>query len=115
MILSVQSDEWGYDPSVRRMRQVFAWMEKAQAGLLKDLAISPLDGRLRRAREEALTCFERTWTVAAGRGLLGREEEVASLFLHCLSRGMRLSGIEVPHDFSPGSEEIDKLLQKESL
>ncbi len=113
--MSVQSDEWGCDPSVRRMRQVFAWMEKAQAGLLKNLAISPFDARLRHAREEALTCFERTWPAAARRGLLGTEEEVASLYLHCLSRGMRLSGIEVPHDLPQRNEEIARLFQEESL
>jgi hypothetical protein len=113
--LSVQADEWGCDPSVRRMREVFVWMEKAQAGLMKSLAISPLDTRLRHAREEALTCFERTWPVAARRGLVGTEAEVASLYLHCLSRGMRLSGIEVPRDLPQRNEEIVRLIQEESL
>jgi hypothetical protein len=96
------------------MRQVFAWMEKAQASLLTNLTVSPIDVRLRHAREEALVHFERLWPAAAKRGLLRTEEEVAALYLHCLSKGMRSSGIEVPNDLLQRNKEIDRLLQEGS-
>ena len=40
-----EADEWGKDPSVQRMRVVFAHMEKGYKELLKKLGMSFYDER----------------------------------------------------------------------
>lgn len=91
-------DEWGVDPSVQRMRRLFAHMELAQRGVLEQLNISPLDSRLRPVREAAKELFERAWSLAARQGLNLAEEEALGIYLQCLGRALGMSGIEVPED-----------------
>ncbi len=91
-------DDWGQDPSVQRMRRVFAHIETTQGKLLRRLNISPYDNRLRRWREEARPLLERTCTLAAKRGVVMSEENTASIYLHCLGQVMSLDGVEVPSD-----------------
>ncbi len=105
-------DEWGHDPSVQSMRRVFSSMEEAQRELLSWLNISYLDRRLRRSREQALELFERAWSNAVRKGVMG-EKDAASLYLHCLARTLRSAGVEVSEELLPGDEKIIHLFKKE--
>jgi hypothetical protein len=87
-------------------------MEKTQRKLLGRLKISPLDTRLRRWREEAQVLFEQTWPLASRRGITGSEDDAASLYLHCLARVLRLSGVEVPNEALPIDEKILRFLNE---
>ncbi|RPJ02254.1 MAG: hypothetical protein EHM36_12720 [Deltaproteobacteria bacterium] len=79
-------DEWGHDPTVQKMRRVFARMETLQRDLLDRLKLPPLDERLRRGRELARNLFEKAWPLAQRRGLIEGEEDMAKLYLHCFVR-----------------------------
>lgn len=107
-------DEWGHDPSVQSMRRVFSMMEKAQYELLRRLNISLTDPRLRMAREQALELFETIWSLAIRKGIFENEQEAASLYLHCFTRGLSPIGIEVPQDLLSKDEKIVRFL-KENL
>lgn len=96
-----QPDDWGRDPQVLYLRQVFAALEKAQAGLLEGLGLAWSDPRLAPARSEARACFERAWPRAQGRGL-GREPgEAALLYLCCLARSLSRQGVNSPPELLP--------------
>ena len=99
-------DDWDCDPSVRSMRKVFAHMEASQKELLRRLNISPFDRRFRRIREEARVLFEQAWTKAIEKGAVLSEEDIASLYIHCLSRELSLDGINIPRDALPNDEKI---------
>jgi hypothetical protein len=89
-------DRWDRDPSVQMMRRVFARMENLQAELIERLRLSPVDERLRRIRELARGLFEKAWPVARRRGVVNSEEEVATLYIHCLIKILEWERIEVP-------------------
>jgi hypothetical protein len=105
-------DEWGHDPSVQMMRRIFARMEGSQEDLLKLLKLSPLDGRLRRVRESALRLFEQAWPQAERKGLTQREEDAATLYLHCFVRMLNREGIKVPPESFPGNQIIFDFLSE---
>ncbi len=105
-------DEWGHDASVQNMRRVFSSIEEAQWELLLCLNISFLDGRLRRIREQALELFERTWSKAMRKGMMG-EKDAVPLYLHCLARALHSAGIEVSEELLPRDEKIIHLLRKD--
>ncbi len=104
-----ERDEWGRDPSVLRMRQVFSYMEAAQIELLKQLRISQLDSRLGRAREIAKGFFERAWALSVSRGMDIGEEEAAVLYIHCLAESLRKCGVEVSAEVLPDDERLSAL------
>lgn len=87
-------------------------MEKIQRELLGRLKISPFDSRLRRSREEALALFERVWGLAVKRGGLSREEDIASLYAHCLGQALNHHGVEIPDDALLRDERIPRLLRE---
>ena len=89
-------DEWGHDPSVQRMRRVFARMEILQKDFIDRLKISPWEGRLRRSREEARNLFERMWPLAIRKGITLDEKDAAILYTHGLARTLIQNGIKVP-------------------
>ena len=105
-------DEWGQDASVQSMRRVFSSIEEAQRELLSCLNISYLDRRLRHSREQALELFERTWSQAIRKGMMG-EKDAAPLYLHCLAMTLRSAGIEVPEGLLPRDEKITHLFKKD--
>ena len=107
-----ERDDWGSDPSVRKMRSVFSHMEAEQSKLLKKLGMSPFDIRLRSVREEARDVFERTWSLANSRGLNVDEVEIAGLYTRCLAWGLRKTGIQVPTEGLPCEEHLNVLLQE---
>ena len=89
-------------------------MEEAQRELLLCLDISFLDRRLRRSREQALELFERTWSKAVRKGMMG-EKDAAPLYLHCLARTLRSAGVEVSEELLPRDAKIIQLLNKDPL
>ena len=105
-------DDWGRDPSVQRMRRVFANMEAIQKDLLDRLECPPFDYRLRRSREEARDLFERMWPPATRRGITGNEEEAAVLYAHCLAKTLTRNGLNVPLHALPYHEGIAKFLDE---
>ena len=105
-------DDWGRDPQVRHLRGVFAEIEKAQADFLRRLHVSPLDYRLRRVREAALTLFERTGMEASRKGIVRSEEETAILYVYCLARILAANRISVPAEELPGNERIEEFVRE---
>jgi hypothetical protein len=107
-----ERDDWGIDPSVRKMRSIFSQIEAEQSKLLKKLGMSPFDIRLRSAREEARDVFERTWSLANSRGLNVNEVEISGLYMRCLAWALRQTGIQVPTEGLPCEEHLNVLLQE---
>jgi hypothetical protein len=83
-------DEWGRDPRVRRMRQVFAAMEDAHREILWRTGLSAFDPRLRSWRERALAVFEGAWVREIR---AGREDDVGALYARCLGEVLADDGI----------------------
>lgn len=100
--------DWGKDPQVRYLRDLFGRIEAAQRALLEQLGITPLDYRLRRVRQATLRSFEKAWIEAertSGQGAEKRDE-VVSLYLHCLARALSANRVPVPADLLPQGAQI---------
>jgi hypothetical protein len=110
--MMVEIDEWGRDPSVRKMREVFSRMEEAQRKLLEQVGISYFDSRLRQTREKARGLFERTWSHAAIQDLNMGHNEVTGLYTYCLTWALGQSGVEVPEKFLPDDERLKDLIRE---
>lgn len=106
--------DWGVDPQVRYLRQVFAHIEATQGEFLRRINISPFDDRLRRWRDAALKLFEKTWMLSARQGISADEREISKMYLHCLAHFLRLNRIEVPQEILPAGENVSRLI-KEAL
>jgi hypothetical protein len=106
-------DEWGYDPTVQRMRRIFSLMEKSQKDLLRDLNISSFDPRLRRARFRARDLFEQTWPLATQKEVVVNEGGAALLYMHCLSHALKLNGIEISEQVWLEDDRIARFLREE--
>jgi hypothetical protein len=107
----VVRDDWGTDPQVRYLRQVFSGLEAAQAQFLQSMNISPFDNRLRSWREAALKLFEKAWMLSARQGLSEGQGDISRMYLHCLVHFLRLDGIEVPQGVLPPGEDIKGLIK----
>lgn len=105
-------DPWKHDPNVQMMRRIFILLEKSQKELLKTLDLSPLDPRLRRARTYGRDLFEQTWPVAAQKGIVANENEVALLYHHCLNHALRWSGVKIPEPLVPEDDKIAMFLRE---
>ena len=105
-------DEWGRDPSVRVMRQVFHRAEIAQEELLADLKISPFNPKLRSWREAALELFEQAWSKASRRGLFVDEEDAAALYVQCFFRILVKDGVAGATKVISENERIRRLLEE---
>ena len=105
-------DDWGHDPSVRSMRQVFSFMEEAQHGLLSSLNISLFDKRLRSIREKALELFEQVWPLALEQKIISSGRDGALLYIYCLARALGSVGVEVPKELLPGDEKMIRFLKE---
>ena len=105
-------DEWGRDPSVRVMREVFHRAEVAQEELLVGLSISPFNSKLRGWREAALELFEQAWSTASRRGLFVDEEEAAALYVQCLLRILVKEGVAGAAKIISEDERIKRLLEE---
>ena len=105
-------DEWGRDPSVQVMRQLFHRMEVAQEELLAGLSISSFNPKLRAWRETALELFERAWSAASRRGFSVGEEKAAVLYIQCLLRILVKDGVAVAATVAAKDDKIMKLLEE---
>ncbi|MFH0726212.1 MAG: hypothetical protein V2B19_07690 [Pseudomonadota bacterium] len=94
--MNTAMDEWGQDPTVQRVRSLFALMEKEQNRLLKELHLPASDMRLRHCRETALGMYERACGLAAARRLAWDENTYAAIYIGCLLREMEKRGIPIP-------------------
>jgi hypothetical protein len=108
----VEEDRFGHDPSVRRLRRVFAAVEAEQNALLDRLTIGRLDGRLRQWRKTALHLFEQGWARAAREGVYLEEKDAAHLYLLCLARALGTRGIVVPREALPANPAVARLLEE---
>ena len=106
-------DEWGQDPTVLMMRQIFSLMERAQKEFLQKINLSPFDPRLRRARARARDLFEQTWHTAIQKERISPEGGASLLYLHCLARALKWSGIDIPEQALPKDDRIEQFLQEE--
>ena len=110
--MAVSDDEWVRDPSVGFLRRLFRRIETDQKNLLDHLQISPFDGRLRPWREATLRLFEKTWALAAGKGLAQDERRAGLVYLECLARTLRSNGVDVPAESLSHDDEISRILQE---
>jgi hypothetical protein len=110
----LERDNFGADPQVRYLRQVFGHAETAQADFLHRLNISLFDDRLRRWRETSLKLFEKVWMLSSKRGITSEGEQVSKIYLHCLAHFLKLNRIAIPPEVLPVDKNIDNLI-KEAL
>ena len=110
--MTANNDDWGRDPAVIMMRQVFKAMEAAQSAFLKHTGISPLDPRLGTWRQPARSLFEKTWLEARRRGIDVTAETAAVIFVHCLANRIMRDGYEVSDDALPDDPEIEKVVRE---
>lgn len=112
MTTRLDIDEFGHDPQVRFLRRAFAETEAAQGDLLKRLDISPLDGRLRSAREATLKLFGRIWEVYDRWGTAMDEKEMSYIYLHCFYRILEKLKMAPPEGILPPNERMEKLMRE---
>lgn len=105
-------DQFGRDPQVRYLRQVFAGMERKQGELLGRIGVVPTDYRLKRVRETALKSFEKAWMLASRRGVAETEDEIGDLYILCLARVLAGNRITVPSEFLPASTKIHEVIKE---
>jgi hypothetical protein len=110
--LDMDSDEFGRDPAVCRMRRVFAQMEKLQRKLIEAASLPPLDRRLRVWREQALQLFEQAWARAGRRSLAKTEEEAALLYTLCLAHILERGRITLPATVLPRHEALEQVIRE---
>ena len=108
----IKNDDFGYDPSVQRMRKIFSSMEKAQWDMLEKLKISTFDDRLRNVRKTALYLFEKSFPIAVSKGMELDEKKSAELYAFCLARSLKPVGIDVPADFLPDNKQIEAVVME---
>ena len=106
------TDEWGKDPSVQFMRNVFKEMENAQHELFKRLDITPYDLRIRTWREQALALFERAWGVANRMGVSLDEHTASLVYVHCLTKVMGAERINIPAGILPEAKSLARILKQ---
>ncbi len=107
-----QKDEFGHDPAVRAMRQVFAKMEQAYKNILEAAALSPFDRRLRVWRKQSLELFEQVWARAGRRDVAKSEDDIALLYGHCLVRILERGKVSVPAGIVAPDEAFERLVQE---
>jgi|GEM_PF-371348 len=108
---ATMEDEWGNDPSVRRMRRVFAAIEARQARLLDGLKVHRFDKRLGQWRKMALHLFEQRSAGAARAGVGLTEKDLADLYIYCLAKVLSTRGITVPKVALPDNAAVAVLVE----
>jgi hypothetical protein len=105
-------DQFGRDPQVRYLRQVFAKMEQKQGELLRTIGVSTTDYRLGRARNAALKSFEKAWMLAGRRGAVETEDEIGDLYVLCLAKVLAGNRISVPGEFLTVNPKINDVIKE---
>jgi hypothetical protein len=108
----LERDNFGADPQVIFLRQIFGHTETVQADLLHCLNISPFDDRLRRWRESSLKLFEKVWMLSSRRGITPEKEQVSKIYLYCFAHFLKLNRIAIPPEALPVDEDIDRLIKE---
>ena len=108
----MERDDFGADPQIRYLRQVFGHTETEQGDFLLHLNISPFDDRLRRWREGALKLFEKVWMLSSGRGIASEKEQISKIYLYCLAHFLKLNRIAIPPEILPVDENIESLIKE---
>ena len=103
-------DEWGRDPSVQRMRRIFAAIDAKQARLLDGAGIHRFDKRLSRWRKAALRLFEQSWSGAVQAGVCLGEKDISDLYLHCLARVLGGRGVTIPDRALPVNPAVARIM-----
>ncbi|MDY6793150.1 MAG: hypothetical protein SWH54_17930 [Thermodesulfobacteriota bacterium] len=106
----IQSDDFGHDPSVQRMRKIFSAMEKCQWDMLEKLKITHFDQRLRNIRKTALELFGKSFPLAASKGMTLDVQASAMLYAFCLAQALRPVGIDVPDHVLPNNKALEKII-----
>lgn len=106
------SDDWGKDPSVRRMREVFSRMEHALNNILEKIDISPYDARIRTVKENALNIFERVYPVLASNISHFNDDTLIMIYIQCLKKALLLTDIQLNADIFPENKEIDSMIME---
>lgn len=105
-------DEWGRDPGVQSVRRVFGLFERGYDQLLKELNISPMDARLRPAREGALRLYGRACSLAAAKRLGWDETAHAAAYLECLVLVLSRQGVPIPEGVQQAHQAHGDLLRE---
>ena len=87
-----ECDDWGRDPRIRSVREVFAAMEAGHRAFLARTGLSAFDPRLRGWRGRALALFERAWVRDSQAG--GRSG-VAEVYVACLEEVLAADGVQL--------------------
>jgi hypothetical protein len=95
-------DRWGLDPTVQRLRRIFARLEKAQGELLALNRIPEFDPRLAGSRRRARALLESGWSLAAAQGLDPDEETLAAIYAHLLATDLAGQGLMAEPGELPG-------------
>ena len=104
--MQTKNDEWGRDPAVRRMRQVFSRLEQAHNLLLQQLQVSWLDTRLADVRETARALFERTVSLTRAQGREIDAGAMIEFYLDALIQAIGRSSIPIPQDLQIDHKKI---------
>ncbi len=105
-------DEWGSDPSVQMMRQVFGELEQAQSAFFRRLGIPSMDQRIRNWRRPARILFEKAWTEADRSGVNVTAKRAGFIYLFCLANRMEREGVDIPDGALPIDPDIEKAVRK---
>ena len=105
-------DEWGKDPAVRAMRNLFRDMEQAHKDFLGRMEISPYDIRIRTWREKALIMFERAWGAINRMGTDVGIDTAADIYIHFFAKAMSYDGVEISIRTPPLEESIETLIKE---
>ncbi len=103
-------DEWGSDPSVQRMRRIFAAIDAKQAKLLVGAGVHRFDKRLALWRKSALRLFEQGFSKAMQTGACLGEKDVCDLYLHCLAQVLVSRGVAVPAGTLPDNPAVVRIM-----
>ena len=110
--MAIENDDFGNDPSVKRMRKIFSSMEKAQWDILEKLKISTFDERLQNIRKTALDLFGKSFPLAISKGMDLDEDASAGLYAFCLVQSLKLAGILIPDNFLPDKKQLEAVVME---
>lgn len=92
--MNAENDNWGRDPSVQRLRHIFANMEQVEKDMLDRAGVTLFDSRLRHVRDAALSLFENSSALASEKRVPLGETAVIELYAICLGKILSDVGIE---------------------
>ena len=107
-----QTDQWGKDPAVQRMRILFSAMEDVFRLWVGRAAITPFDPRLPGIRLAARDLFESILPRTMTRNRWPEAAAAADLYRACLAAAMARHGVTAPADMRPDDQRIDGMIRE---